>query len=65
MNQLINKSIGCPYCGEYIKVLLDPSEVDQHYIEDCQICCRPINFYIYMDSSGDLEVQVSAEDEAY
>jgi cysteine-rich CPXCG protein len=34
--------ISCPYCGEPLTVLIDPSEAGQEYIEDCQICCRPI-----------------------
>ncbi|HEY8682184.1 MAG TPA: CPXCG motif-containing cysteine-rich protein, partial [Rhodanobacter sp.] len=34
--------ISCPYCGEPIEILVDASAGDQHYIEDCQVCCRPI-----------------------
>lgn len=32
----------CPYCWEEISMLLDPSETQQQYIEDCEVCCRPI-----------------------
>jgi hypothetical protein len=32
----------CPYCGERISVLIDNSEESQQYIEDCEVCCRPI-----------------------
>ncbi len=32
----------CPYCGERISVLVDHSEQQQDYIEDCEVCCRPI-----------------------
>lgn len=32
----------CPYCGEEISVLLDLSCHSQTYIEDCEVCCRPI-----------------------
>jgi transcription elongation factor Elf1 len=32
----------CPYCGEYISMLLDVSVRSQTYVEDCEICCRPI-----------------------
>ena len=35
MNQLTEKTIVCPYCGEHIAVLLDPADLDQQYIEDC------------------------------
>ncbi len=32
----------CPYCGEIISMLLDLSAGGQSYIEDCEVCCRPI-----------------------
>lgn len=36
----------CPYCWEEISVLLDPSVGQQTYIEDCEVCCRPIEFHV-------------------
>ncbi len=32
----------CPYCWEEISVLLDPSVPGQRYVEDCEVCCNPI-----------------------
>lgn len=32
----------CPYCWEEISVLLDTSIPGQRYIEDCEVCCNPI-----------------------
>ena len=32
----------CPYCWQNISMLLDESAVNQEYIEDCEVCCRPI-----------------------
>lgn len=32
----------CPYCWEQISMLLDSSISFQNYIEDCEICCNPI-----------------------
>ena len=32
----------CPYCWENISMLLDPYMEGDDYIEDCQVCCRPI-----------------------
>lgn len=32
----------CPYCWQNISVLLDPSVAEQVYVEDCEVCCRPI-----------------------
>ena len=32
----------CPYCGENISMLIDLNFNNQFYIEDCEVCCRPI-----------------------
>ena len=62
MNELHEKSVSCPYCGERIQVLLDPSVPHQNYIEDCQVCCRPIIFDVTVDE-GDVQVFVQSEAE--
>lgn len=46
VNQLLERDIACPYCGEVITVLIDGSVPRQEYIEDCQVCCRPIEFVV-------------------
>lgn len=39
----IEKFFRCPYCHQKISMLLDASLEDtQVYIEDCEVCCRPI-----------------------
>jgi hypothetical protein len=65
MNQLTEKTISCPYCGESLDVLLDPSDSEQHYIEDCQVCCKPINFFVSEDFNGDWSVRVFSVDESF
>lgn len=36
----------CPYCGEWITFWIDLGGGSvQHYIEDCSICCRPIEVF--------------------
>ena len=32
----------CPYCWEEISFLLDSSVPQQTYVEDCEVCCNPI-----------------------
>jgi len=39
----------CPYCWEEISMLLDPSVSSQTYIEDCEVCCNPIEVYPVFD----------------
>jgi hypothetical protein len=33
----------CPYCWQEISFVLDMTENSQEYVEDCEICCNPIN----------------------
>ena len=35
----------CPYCWEKISMILDNSEKSSDYIEDCEVCCRPIELF--------------------
>ncbi len=32
----------CPYCWEEISMLLDVSITNETYVEDCEVCCNPI-----------------------
>jgi hypothetical protein len=47
-------SVQCPYCGEPFDTLLDISAGSASYIEDCQICCRPIEIGIDVGADGAL-----------
>lgn len=55
--------IDCPYCGETIEILLDPSLPEQSYIEDCQVCCRPITLHVSVHADGVAQVTARAENE--
>jgi cysteine-rich CPXCG protein len=58
------ESIQCPYCGESIELFIDDSVEHQQYVEDCQVCCRPINVSVTADADGGASVTVRAENEA-
>lgn len=45
----------CPYCWAEISMILDPSVAWQTYIEDCEICCNPIEVRVEF-KNGELEV---------
>jgi len=38
----IEVPFACPYCFAPITMLIDPSVPAQSYVEDCEVCCRPI-----------------------
>ncbi len=63
MPTLIEQAIGCPYCGEVISVLVDDSLPEQRYVEDCQVCCRPIVLDVSVDTDGAVTVLTSSENE--
>ncbi|HEV2621887.1 MAG TPA: CPXCG motif-containing cysteine-rich protein [Frateuria sp.] len=55
--------VTCPYCGEPIELLLDGSAGDQSYVEDCPVCCRPIEVRVTLDGKGEPSAQVAGEAE--
>ncbi|KRF01849.1 hypothetical protein ASG87_10080 [Frateuria sp. Soil773] len=57
-------TIDCPYCGEPVEVLLDASAGDQQYIEDCQVCCRPITLTVTLGDDGEPRVAAAGENDA-
>ncbi len=61
MNYLEERAIECPYCGEYIEVLVDCSVARQTYVEDCQVCCSPIVLTVYVHGEGDIAIEVRRE----
>ncbi|WP_416444519.1 CPXCG motif-containing cysteine-rich protein [Leeuwenhoekiella sp. A16] len=48
----------CPYCWEDISMLLDPS-ISTTYIEDCEVCCNPIEVAVSFEDGELTEFQVS------
>ena len=64
MNALEPADVQCPYCGEMIEILIDLSEEQQRYTEDCQVCCRPIDFAVSVDEDGEARVATFREDDA-
>lgn len=41
----------CPYCHSQISMLLDASVSEQNYIEDCEVCCNPIEVAFSVDAA--------------
>ena len=63
MLDLTELPLGCPYCGETITVLVDPSQPSQQYIEDCQVCCRPIEIDVRIAADGEVELAARTDSE--
>ena len=55
MTDLIQElGVQCPYCGEHFTTQVDASAGDQEYIEDCQVCCKPILFALHFDANAEI-----------
>ena len=63
INQVIEVGVQCPYCWEQITLLIDASIDMQEYIEDCEVCCRPIDFFIEVDEQGLAKINARSQDE--
>ena len=57
------KAVDCPYCGQPFDAVLDPSAGTQSYIEDCPVCCRPIEFHAEFSVNGHLESITTRRDD--
>ncbi len=49
---VVEQSFVCPFCGADISMVLDPSVHRHTYVEDCEVCCNP------------LEIRYTVEDDA-
>ena len=49
----------CPYCAEQISVVVDTSVQSQTYVEDCEVCCRPIKIRYVIRNDDVVEFETS------
>ncbi len=47
----------CPYCWEQISMLIDTSQSQQTYIEDCETCCNPIQLSVTFENQEIISFQ--------
>ncbi len=52
----------CAVCGEEIETVVDESQgLDQEYIEDCAVCCRPNVLRVHIED-GEITIDASFEE---
>ena len=44
----------CPWCGEVYGTMVDLTDRSRVYIEDCQVCCAPIEVTLEVNDAGEL-----------
>ena len=45
--------VHCPYCGEGFETSADASAGPCKYVEDCQVCCQPMEMELKVDDNGE------------
>lgn len=63
MDPVQEMAIDCPYCGEPVTILVDGTVPDQEYIEDCEVCCRPMSLRVSVSADGSFRVDARDENE--
>ena len=59
MSELISEEpCHCPFCAEPISIVVDFSAGSQTYVEDCQVCCQPMQVSVGVDADGSRSVEV-------
>ncbi len=54
----------CPHCGQSIDLWIDAGgAAQQRYIEDCSVCCRPLDVAVSSGHDGHHQVTLRRLDE--
>jgi hypothetical protein len=57
------EQVDCPYCGEPFETAVDSSGGSQDYIEDCTVCCRPIEFHLEIGNGDEILALTTRRDD--
>jgi transposase-like protein len=58
MDWLVETSVACPHCGESFSLQVDTTQRQTTTIEDCAICCAPIELHIRCEPGEIIDVEV-------
>lgn len=47
----IEHFFNCPYSWQTVSMILDLSVAKQNYVEDCEVCCNPIQISYAVNNS--------------
>jgi transcription elongation factor Elf1 len=59
--QILEHSFTCPYCWQTITMLVDLSVEEQTYVEDCEVCCRPLVIRVRAERGELLDFEANCE----
>jgi hypothetical protein len=54
--------VDCPHCGEPVALDVDTTAGhEQSYVEDCAVCCRPMEVFVRCRPGEIVSISLSAE----
>jgi len=48
---VLESNFNCPHCWQDQLKMVDPSVENQSFIEDCEVCCNPLEFHIVVNEN--------------
>ena len=48
---MIEHFFDCPLCWQNQIKVIDPSIEEQNFIEDCEVCCNPLEFKLKLENN--------------
>ena len=53
-------TVYCPYCNETVEIVIDPGGGSaQEYVEDCEVCCHPIQIRYSLEDGDVVEFEAN------
>ena len=59
---LEERHFDCPACGAPVSMVLDLSVTDQTYVEDCEVCCQPLEITVHAEAGGEISFSARQAD---
>lgn len=56
MNEQLIRTVTCPWCFEPVEILLEPEPEAGEWVEDCGVCCHPIQLAAFAGPDGTVEL---------
>jgi Cysteine-rich CPXCG len=60
LNVEVTERVGCPYCGQFMELVMDTSIAQQRSTTDCEVCCRPFEVVVECEPGRVLSLDVGA-----
>lgn len=60
VGDLVERVVTCPHCWEGHRLFIDVSAGSASYVEDCQVCCHPMEITLVIHGEEIEDVQVTS-----